>query len=67
MQIWSDRSRPLKCYRKSHFYHTTKLCHSDQRFLRYKLQKSGDFPYAVWQNGLEDVLGDLEEKIFKMA
>ena len=31
------------------------LCHSDQRFLRYKLQKFGDFPICCMENGLEDI------------
>ena len=44
MQIRSYRSKRLKCYRRWHcllLYQI--LWHSDQRFLRYKLLKVGDF------------------------
>ena len=55
MQIRNHPSEPLKCYRIWHVLLLYQiLCHSDQRFLRFKLQKFEDFPIysiAKWAGG----------------
>ena len=51
-------SKLLKRYRRWHFILLYQILgHSDQRFLRFKLQKFGDFHIYPnrWQNGLKDV------------